>query len=190
MTLLTDLEPVFKRIENADNEHNYWIIGPKTGHMLYWLLRVLQPEVSLEIGTSVGYSAIWIASALEENKMGQLWTVESNEKRFNIAKVNIDESGLSHRILQVKGHAPEVFSNAPMPEVIDFAFFDATKEEHKSYFDVVFPRMVSGGMIVMDNVYSHRYKAMEEFIEKTYSNTGLKVVEIPVGDGLMIARVI
>jgi predicted O-methyltransferase YrrM len=122
---------------------------------------------------------------------GRLWTIESHAERFARAEKNIKESGLGHRICQVKGHAPEVFSvEGLVPEGLDFAFFDATKLEHQGYFDCVFPRMKSGGIIVVDNVVSHRTGAMVEFIKMMHSHSGLEVVEISVGDGLLIARVV
>lgn len=184
-------ERVLKKIEAENAQQDVWIVGPSTGRMLHWLVRVLEPEVALEIGTSVGYSALWIASALDKNQRGQLWTIESHEERFKRAQANIEEAGLEHRIYQLKGHAPEIFTENPvLPQRIDFAFFDATKQEHQSYFDAIFPRIPSGGMIVVDNVHSHRFGQMEQFIQKAHSHHGLQVVEIPVGDGLLIARVV
>jgi predicted O-methyltransferase YrrM len=191
MILFLMLEHVLKRIEQENQEEDVWIVGPKTGHMLHWLVRVLEPHVVLEIGTSVGYSSLWIASALEKNEKGHLWTIESHDERYKRAAQNIDEAEMRHRITQLKGHAPEIFTQNPeLPEVIDFAFFDATKQEHQSYFDAIFPRMRSGGMIVVDNVLSHRFGKMQEFIQTTHASAELKVVEIPVGDGLLIARVL
>jgi len=185
------LKNILQRIEEENAKEEVWIVGPKTGKMLYWLVRVLQPEYALEIGTSVGYSALWIASALEENGMGQLWTIESHNERFLRAQKNIEEADLGHRIHQIKGHAPEVFiENDEVPEKLDFAFFDATKMEHSLYFDAIFPRMKKGGMIVVDNVLSHRTGQMEGFINRTHAHSGLKVVEVSVGDGLLVARVI
>lgn len=185
------MEKILKRIEQENQEQDVWIVGPATGRMLHWLVRVLAPDTVLEIGTSVGYSALWMASALEKNQKGKLWTIESHEQRFERARENIEEARLGHRIVQLKGHAPEIFTNSlEVPELIDLAFFDATKQEHESYFDAIYPRMRSGGMIVVDNVLSHRFGKMKSFIEKTHAHSGLKVVEIPVGDGLLIARVV
>lgn len=185
------LKHILQRIEKEDDAQPVWIVGPKTGKMLYSLVRVLEPTYALEIGTSIGYSALWIASALEENGKGELWTIESHAERFLRAQQNIEEAEMGHRIHQIKGHAPEIFmTDESIPAKIDFAFFDATKMEHELYFNVIFPRMKSGGMIVVDNVLSHRAGAMGKFIEKTHAHSGLKVVEIPIGDGLLIARVL
>jgi predicted O-methyltransferase YrrM len=194
--LNNNLRKVLRRIEEEDKKATVWIVGPETGRILYRLVRVLKPVCALEIGTSVGYSALWIAEALAENcaegeVLGRLWTVESHAERFARAEKNIEEAGMGNRICQIKGHAPEVFSvEGLLPEELDFAFFDATKLEHQSYFDSIFPRMKSGGMIVVDNVLSHRTGEMAEFIKMMHCHKGLETVEIPVGDGLLISRII
>lgn len=191
MTSLLMLDSVLKRIEADNRAEDVWIVGPETGHLLHGLIRVVAPEAVLEIGTSVAYSTLWMASALEKNGKGKVWTVESHAERFELAQRNIEESGLGHRIAQVRGHAPEVLSDIKdLPARIEFAFFDATKQEHKSYFEAVFPHMKKGGFIVVDNVHSHRFGRMQKFIEATLTDNRLKVVEIPVGDGLLIARVL
>lgn len=184
------LEPILKRIEEEDAAESVWIVGPETGRMLHWLVRVLAPETILEIGTSVGYSALWMASALEQNQKGQLWTVESHAERYARAQKNIDEAGLRGRIHSVKGHAPEIFQTEEcFPKKVDLAFFDATKMEHAAYFEAIYPRLKKGGFLVVDNVLSHREGEMEAFITALHQDPRLKVVEISVGDGLLIARI-
>jgi caffeoyl-CoA O-methyltransferase len=183
------LERVLRRIEAEDAEEDVWIVGPATGRMLHWLIRVAQPNAVLEIGTSVGYSGLWMASALEANKKGELWTVESHAERYARAQVNFEEAGLKHRVHSLKGHAPEIFgTEVGIPEEVDFVFLDATKMEHESYFEVILPRLKPGSFLVVDNVLSHRTGPMKTFIENLHSDTRLKVVEISVGDGLLIAR--
>lgn len=176
---------LLKKIEKQNAAETAWIVGPETGRMLYWLARVWRPRIILEIGTSIGYSALWMAAALEENGGGKIITIESHDKRFALAQKNIKLSGLAHRIEQVKGHAPELINDS-LPRV-DFAFFDATKQETQSFFDAVFPRMARGGLIVVDNVTSHRFKSMLKFIEKVHEDPRVEVVEIPVGSGLLLA---
>lgn len=188
---MQNLAKLLKKIEESNEKDGpFWIVGPESGKMFFWLVRIFQPAVIVEVGTSVAYSAIWFASALEKNQKGKIWTIESHDKRFLLAGKNIKESELGHRIVQIKGHAPEVFYDDPsLPMQIDFAFFDATKMQTASFFDAVFPRMRGGGLIIVDNVLSHRSGKMLEFIEKMYARKGLEVVEIPVGGGLMLIRV-
>ena len=190
MKLSNTHENILNRIERENEEDSVWIVGSKTGRMLYWLARVVEPQNILEIGTSVGYSGIWLAAALEANGGGKLWTIESHAERYGRAQENFKEAGLDHMIESVKGHAPEVFDELSFPEEIDLAFFDATKKEHEDFFDAVFPRMKSGGLVIVDNVISHRSGDMGAFVDGIHENSNLKVVEIPVGDGLLIARVV
>lgn len=191
MSERSTLAKVLARIEFEHEQNPVWIVGPQTGKVLHWLVRVTQPEVIFEIGTSVGYSALWMADALEANEAGKLWTVESHKERFGRAEANIAESGLGHRINQLKGHAPEIFRDGTeLPQQIDLAFFDATKKQHPEFLEVVLPRMKKDGLIVVDNVHSHRFGDMLEFIESTHARPDLKVVEVPVGAGLLIARIV
>lgn len=177
---------LLRKIEKQNEEEIAWIVGPRTGRMLYYFVRIWQPKMLVEIGTSIGYSAIWMASAMEENDLGGIVTIESHDRRYGLAEKNIAESGLSHRIRQVKGHAPEVVEEA-VKEPIDLAFFDATKQETQSFFDAIFPHMNKGGLIVVDNVMSHRFKSMLEFIESMHKDPRVEVVEINVGAGLLLA---
>lgn len=180
---------VLARIEKENEKERVWIVGRETGRLLHFLLRVLQPAAALEIGTSVGYSAIWMGAALQENGKGQLWTIESHGGRFERAQKNIAEAGLEDFVMQVKGHAPEVISlEFGVPDELDFAFFDATKNEHELYFDAVLPRMQKGGMIAVDNVLSHG-EEMAGFLEKLAAREDLEVVTLHVGSGLLLARV-
>lgn len=179
---------LLRKIEKQNEEEIAWIVGPKTGRMLYYFVRIWQPKVLIEIGTSIGYSAIWMASAMEENDLGKIVTIESHDRRFGQAEKNIEESGLAHRITQVKGHAPEVVGQA-ISEPLDMAFFDATKQETQSFFDAILPHMNRGGLIVVDNVMSHRFLSMLKFIEGMHKDPRVEVVEINVGAGLLLARV-
>ena len=88
-----------------------------------------------------------------------------------LQRKNIAKAGLEHRIRQVKGHAPEVITEGLLlleigqaSARLDMAFFDATKQETQS-FDTVFPLMNKGGLVIVDNVKSHRFKSMLEFID-------------------------
>lgn len=178
---------LLRAIEEKNAHENYWIVGPETGRVLHWLVRVFEPEVLVEVGTSVGYSALHMATALQKNGHGKLWTIESHKERFDMAEENIKKSGLKN-LIQLKGHAPEIFfENASIPEKINMAFFDAYKKDTGRFFDAVFPRLSHGGLIVVDNVLSHRYRSMLVFIESVYKREDLKVVEIPVGSGLLLA---
>jgi len=185
------LKKTLSRIEAENDENPVWIVGPEVGKLLNWLIRVFQPDKVVEIGTSVGYSAMWMADALKRNGKGHLWTVESHKERFGRAQNNIAEAEMGDWITQIKHHAPEVFYDAEveLPEQIDMVFFDATKKQHKEFYDAARPRMESGGLIVVDNVQTHR-EAFEGFIEFMLQNDELDVVELSAGTGVLVCRII
>lgn len=187
--LMQKITTVLKKIERADKDNNYWIVGPETGRLLFRVVLVWRPSTIFEIGTSVGYSAIWMAAALEKlNSDGKLWTVESHKERHTLAESNIEEAGLGHRVVSKKGHAPEIFdTDLSLPSKIDLAFFDATKKDHQRFFEAVFPRMKSGGIILVDNVHSHRFGEMAKFIEKMHAHPGLETIEVSTKSGLLFS---
>jgi len=189
---------VLRRIEVEDEQERVWIVGPEVGELLYDLILELvradeghegvsRKLTCLEIGTSVGYSAIWMGSAM---RGGKLWTVESHAERFERARANVVEAGLEDLIVQVKGHAPEVFEDASfgIPDELDFVFFDATKYEHASYFDVVFPRMRAGSMLVVDNVISHG-EEMADFVNMLKKHPQLECELHEIGAGVLVCKV-
>jgi predicted O-methyltransferase YrrM len=183
------LKQILTKIESEDAQERIWIVGPEVGRLLQWMIRVVEPENIIEIGTSVGYSALWMASALKKNGKGHLWTIESHKARFERAQSNISEAEMGEWITQINHHAPEVFSDpeVQLPEQIDLAFFDATKMEHQDYFDAIRPRMKKGGMIIVDNVQSHG-DAFGGFIEFMKNSPDLETVEVAAGTGLLLAR--
>jgi predicted O-methyltransferase YrrM len=179
---------VLRRVERENEEKKVWIVGPEVGQFLYDLVIERGPQNCLEIGTSVGYSAIWIGSALRQNGSGKLCTVESHAERFERAQKNIAEADLTDQIMQIKGHAPEVFTeNLDMPQNLDLAFFDATKYEHQSYFDAIFPRLNPCGILIVDNVISHAQE-MAEFRAMLESYPQLKCELHEIGAGVLVCE--
>lgn len=173
---------LLKELEST--QKTYFNISPETGKFLNLLIKERKYKTILEIGASNGYSGIWIAEALSHTG-GHLHTIESNEKkRYPLAKENFKLSGLSKYITLILGHAPEDLPEAP--KTLDMAFFDATKHEHLSYFKIIGPRIKKGGMIITDNMISHK----EEL--KTYQNHIQKDPNwdselIHIGTGLLIS---
>ncbi|MBL4694920.1 class I SAM-dependent methyltransferase [Candidatus Gracilibacteria bacterium] len=166
--VLTELEKTQK---------TYWNITPEVGLFLNQLIRKTGAKKVLEIGSSNGYSGIWLAEALTHNK-GQLHTMESNaKKRYPLAVINFAKSKLPN-INAILGHAPEDIPKGKF----DIAFFDATKEEHGSYFDALSPHCK---MIITDNIDSHR-EALTPFINKV-KKAGWTSYHLPIGTGLLIS---
>lgn len=172
---------LLKSLERTNN--TYWNISPATGQFLNLLIKNQKYKTVLEIGTSNGYSGIWLAEALNKTE-GQLYTMESHKKeRFYLARKNFRKSGLKN-ITQILGHAPEAIPKTP--KYFDVAFFDATKEEYILYFETLKNRFKKGGLIIADNLYSHA-KILKNFTKKIQSDSDRKVLKLNIGTGLLIA---
>ncbi|MFC1615700.1 O-methyltransferase [Patescibacteria group bacterium] len=165
--------------------HLYWNVSREVGEFLNILIKDRKFKKILEIGTSNGYSGIWMAEALQKNK-GKLYTIESNQKsRFGLSQKNFKKSGLQKNIVNILGHAPE---NLPkIPQNFDMAFFDATKHEHLSYFEALKNRITKNGIIITDNAISHK-KELKEYIKKVKSEKNWFSVILNIGTGLMISQ--
>ena len=175
------LPQLLRKLEKT--RETYWNITRETGFFLQDLILTRQYKDALEIGTSNGYSALHLGQALKKTG-GQLWTIESNyKKRFPLAQANIKESKLKNVHL-VLGHAPEDIPKTPRK--FDFAFFDATKKEHLSFFKSLAPRINKGGLIVTDNLDSHRQE-LTPYLKHIKKLPNWHSEEVHIGTGLLLS---
>lgn len=184
-----DTETLMKSLEST--EKIFWNVPREVGELLYRLLVSNGALKILEVGTSNGYSGLWLASAIKANLDNRtevgLITVESHEGRFQFAKENFAKAGLSAYVRQVKGHAPEVFEIDAEILTGDFdaLFFDATKKQHVDFFNQGVPLLKQGGLLIADNILSH-WDAMEAFV-KTVEQSGLFDGEVlKIGQGVYV----
>jgi predicted O-methyltransferase YrrM len=174
-----------KDLENhrQNNGNKYWTINHETGEFLYNLIIKHGYKKVLEIGTSIGYSGLWFASALRKTG-GKLYTVESNDERYEIARKNFNEAEVLDIVQQLKGHAPDV----EVPDMVDFLFLDATKFEYKYYLSTYLFHMKKGGMIVADNAISHA-EDMKVYREMVDNSDQLETELIELGTGLLVSKI-
>ncbi|MFH1284803.1 MAG: class I SAM-dependent methyltransferase [Candidatus Peregrinibacteria bacterium] len=175
------IKKTLHRLEKSSSE--FWNISPQTGFFINLIIRDRKYKTILEIGTSNGYSGIWITEALGATK-GRLYTMESNEKRCLLAKKNFLASGLSDFITQIFGHAPEDLPASP--KKFDMIFLDATKYEHMDYFKAVKSRIAKGGMIITDNIISHKNE-LKDYIKIINSDHSFRSIKLNIGSGLMLS---
>jgi caffeoyl-CoA O-methyltransferase len=146
-------EKVTHFLENNRGKWRDWNVPEVDGKVLYDLILKKNYKKALEIGTSTGHSAIWIAWALSKTG-GKLITIEIDEDRYKAALANFKEAGLSDYIDARLGDAHELVKELEGP--FDFVFCDADKEWYKNYFIALAPKLAAGGCFTAHNV-SHRY---------------------------------
>ena len=139
-----------------DSHRNSWRdmnISETDGEILYDIIIKKDYKKALEIGTSTGHSAIWIAWALSKTG-GKLITVEINEWRHKEAVANFEEAGLSDYIDARLADAHELVPKLEGP--FDFVFCDADKGWYKNYLIAVLPKLEVGGCFTAHNVSGRR----------------------------------
>ncbi len=128
-------------------------VSEADGRVLHDIIIKHKYKKALEIGTSTGHSAIWIAWALSKTG-GKLITVEINEERYKQALVNFEEAGLSDYIDARLADAHELVPKLEGP--FDFVFCDADKGWYKNYLIAVLPKLEVGGCYTAHNVSGRR----------------------------------
>jgi predicted O-methyltransferase YrrM len=132
------------------------------GRLLYDLVLKNGFQRALEIGTSTGHSAVWIAWALSKTG-GTLITIEIDRARHREAVANFKEAGLSTYIDARLGDAHRLVPALDGP--FDFVFSDADKEWYTNYFAAVWPKVAPGGCFTAHNVGSTRQSGIREFLQ-------------------------
>ena len=132
------------------------------GHELYNLIIDNNYQRALEIGTSTGHSAIWIAWALSKTD-GKLVTIEINERRYKQALENFNEAGLSEYIDARFADAHELVPKLEGP--FDFIFVDADKGWYKKYLELLLPKLESNGCFTAHNVLNTYMNGTPKFME-------------------------
>lgn len=145
-------------------------LDPAEGAFLRDLARRVNARKALEIGTSNGFSGLWIAMAMREND-GRLVTVEADPGRHTIALESFRATGLAGFVEARLGDALDVVPSVEGP--LDLAFLDAVKTDYLKYLELVLPKMRAGGVVVAHNVVSHPQE-MVDFLERIQTDPALK----------------
>ena len=154
-------------------------IAPETGQLLAILIRATRARHILEIGTSNGYSTIWLGWAADQTG-GHVTTIERAADKVAMAKTNLARAGLSDRVTLRHGPALEVLATLPGP--FDLVFLDADRPNYLAYLDLLLPRMRRGGLLVTDNVRSHAHE-LGDFLHRLRHDPALETITVPVGNG-------
>ena len=149
-------------LENTKGKWHDWNIPYSDGKVLYDLIIENKYTKAVEIGTSTGLSAIWIAWALSKTG-GKLITIEIHEGRYKKALANFKEAGLSEYIDARFADAHELVEELRGP--FDFVFSDADKDWYKNYFIALAPKLEVGGCFTAHNARNTWSEGIIEFID-------------------------
>ena len=155
-------EQVQRFLETRKGTWHDWNIPYSDGKVLHDLVLKNNYKNAVEIGTSTGLSAIWIAWALSK-KGGKLITIEIDEDRYRQALSNFKEAGLSDYIDARLADAHDMVEKLEGP--FDFVFVDADKEWSKNYFTALAPKLEVGGCFTAHNARNTGMKGTKEFLD-------------------------
>jgi len=170
--------------------------GHLQGVFLSIMAQLVKPTYILEIGTFTGYSALCLAKGLTKN--GKLITLDNNPETSIIAKDFFNRSAYKNNIEFIEGDATTLIPS--LPNEIDLVFIDADKKNYALYYNLVFDKLKSGGLIIADNVLwsgkvldlkTNNDKdtlTMQTFNEKITKDERVEKVMLPLRDGITLIR--
>ncbi|MBE7550358.1 MAG: class I SAM-dependent methyltransferase [Anaerolineales bacterium] len=158
-------------------------ITPETGKFLA-LLAAGSPEgMVLEIGTSAGYSALWIALACE--MLGRtLHTFEVLPEKAHLARETFRAAQVERVVKLVEGDARDHLGQV---EQVAFCFLDAEKEVYGECYEAVIPKLVKGGLLVADNALNHR-QTLQPVLDRALADERVDALIVPIGKGELVCR--
>lgn len=171
--------------ELEKTQKDFWNVPRKTGVLMNSFIKMMNVQNALEIGTSNGYSGIWLAKALKQTG-GKLTTIEFYEKRQSIAKENFKICGVDDVVRPIQGSACEVLASFDENEKFDFVFIDACKREYVKYFEMIKPHLTPKALIVADNIISHAEK-VQDFIDAVDADDEFQYEILEVPGGILVA---
>ncbi len=139
---------------------------------VYWSKQHARAKAYME-------STIWLADAAREIS-GHVITLERSPDKVTHARANLSEAGLAEYVDLKEGDAAEALKQLSGP--FDLVFLDANRPQYLTYFELVFPKLVSGGLLVADNVISHAHE-LTAYLSRVKADSRLFSVTLPVGKG-------
>jgi predicted O-methyltransferase YrrM len=184
--LLSELERFGAANDNATAERPRRMLNitRDTGEFLAVLIQATSARRVLEIGTSNGYSTLWLASAAGAIG-GAVTTVELSDYKVGLARQNFSRSGLAASITLVQDDAGRVLERAGAAS-FDLVFLDAERPEYPGWWLHLKRVLRPGGLLVVDNATSHP-EQMAPFVALVKADADFTTSLVPVGNGEFLA---
>ena len=180
MIYLEDLDRKH-RSESAPSHIRLKQVPRETGEFLALLASLAPTSTWLEIGTSGGYSALWLALACRYVG-AKLVTFEVSRDKVVLARDTFSLAGVEDVVKLIHGDAREYLDGY---KGIGFCFLDAEKEIYLECYDKIVPNMMKGGILIADNIISHR-NILERMVEHATQDVRVDAVVVPIGSGELV----
>jgi len=162
-------------------------VGRDTGIFLNILAKASKARNILELGTSYGYSTVWLAEAARANG-GKVTTLEIKPEKQQYARAMLQKAGLDTHVEFRLGEAREVLALLKGP--FDFVLLDLWKELYIPCLDIFYPKLGKGAFIAADNMLIPEFSLPDAMAYRRYvrSKPNIDSVLLPVGSGIELSR--
>ncbi|MFV0345088.1 MAG: O-methyltransferase [Bacteroidales bacterium] len=195
-----DVEPALLRelgrTTNLKALHSRMLSGHLQGRILSMISKLIAPKNILEIGTFTGYSALCLAEGLQKD--GRLTSIEINDEIAELASEFISKSKFKEQINIIVGDA--IVEIPKLQDTFQLVFIDGNKRDYSAYYDMAFPLLDKGGVILADNVLwsgkvvekidknDEQTSELLAFNKKIKEDKRVEKVILPIRDGISIIR--
>jgi len=171
------------RIDGTPTAARLRQIPPETGKFLALLAACAPRGAVLEIGTSGGYSSLWLALACRQ-RGDRLTTFEASLSKIELAQETFRLAGVQDLVYIVHGDAVQLL---PRYQQVAFCFLDIEKELYRLCYDHLLPNLLGGGLICADNAISHE-EELAPFLDYVVADKRVDSLVVPVGKGVLVCR--
>lgn len=195
----SDYDDMITAIRKEAEEQEVPVIRKEAGEFIKLLLMIKKPVKILEIGTAVGFSAIFMSRFIRAD--GHITTIENYPPRIEKAKENIRYAGAGEKITLLEGDANEILGTLQGP--FDFIFMDAAKGQYGNFFQKTIPLIAPEGILLCDNVLQDGdvlesrfavtrrnrtiHARMREFLYEIKHDERLETAILNIGDGMSLS---
>ncbi|MDR1645451.1 MAG: O-methyltransferase [Tannerellaceae bacterium] len=198
--ILSHIDPEGELLEELTRDAHVNLLRPRMmaghlqGRILKMLCRLLRPRRILEIGAYTGYATLCMAEGIDRD--ARIHTIEIDDEMEDFMMKYIRRSPYEEKITVHFGDAIDIIPL--LDETFDMVFIDADKQRYPAYYDLAFPRLRSGGIIVADNTLwdgkvasppqplDKQTAGILDFNEKIREDTRIEKVILPLRDGLTV----
>ncbi|MBZ4019001.1 O-methyltransferase [Streptomyces purpurogeneiscleroticus] len=182
--LLRELEEFGRANDEATDERSRKMLNVThdTGVFLALLIKACKARNVLEIGTSNGYSTLWLADAVGEG--GSVTTIEKAPHKRAMAEQNFRRAGLRPRIQQIADEAGPFLASREADEY-DFIFLDSDRGQYADWWPSLQRILADGCLLVVDNAISHAHQ-LEDFNRLVAASDGYLSSLSPIGKGELV----
>ena len=171
------------RLDGTPTPQRMRQIPPETGKFLALLAASAPKGDVLEIGTSAGYSSLWLALACRETG-NRMTTFEVLEAKVRLAQESLRLAGMREAVQVILGDARQYLDQYKQ---VAFCFLDIEKGLYQECYELVVPNLVLGGMLCADNVISHQAE-LGAFLEHAAADERVDALVVPIGKGVLVCR--